>query len=86
MVQVDHKWYEVEVPSGEQSGLKIHTTFCIVDGDAENLGIEFDVGESLHWSQQRGWWLTPSMNVFSPPSCTDDLATPTNDGARRTKG
>jgi hypothetical protein len=76
LVQVDRKWYEVEVPSGEESGLKIHTTFCMVAGDPENLHIEVDVDESLHYNEQRGYWLTPSISVVSTPSCTDDLATP----------
>jgi hypothetical protein len=83
LVRVDGKWYEVEVPSGSQSGIKIHTMFCMVEGDPENLRIEFDVDDSLHYSEQRGYWMTPSMDVHSMPSCTDDLATPPPSGPRR---
>lgn len=75
-VRVDRKWYPLEIPSAEESGLKVHTRFCMVDGDAASVELDWDVDESLHYSEERGYWLTPSIETFSPPTCADDLRTP----------
>lgn len=75
-VEVDRRWYPLEIPSEDQSGLKVHTGFCLVDGETSSLELDWDVDESLHYSDQRGYWLTPSLETFSPPTCADDLRTP----------
>lgn len=75
-VELDRKWYPLEIPSGDQSGLKVHTGFCLVEGEASSLELDWNVDESLHYSEERGYWLTPSIETFSPPTCADDLRTP----------
>jgi hypothetical protein len=75
-VQVDRRWYPLEIPSGDRSGLKVHTRFCLVDGEATSLELDWNVDESLHYSEERGYWLDPSLETFSPPTCADDLRTP----------
>lgn len=72
-VEVDRRWYPLEIPSVEESGLKIHTRFCLVDGETVSLELEWDIDEALHWNEQRGYWLTPSLDVHSPPTCAEDM-------------
>jgi hypothetical protein len=75
-VRVDRKWYPLEIPSGDESGFKVHTGFCMVEGDATSVELDWNVDESLHYNEERGYWLTPSIETFSPPTCADDLRTP----------
>lgn len=75
-VEVDRTWYPLEIPSSDKSGLKVHTGFCLVDGETSSLELDWNVDESLHWSEERGYWMDPSLQSFSPPTCADDLRTP----------
>jgi hypothetical protein len=72
-VKVDGRWLDLEVPSGKQTGFKIHTNFCLVEHEYANLNLRWNVEESIHYNEARGYWLTPSIHVASPPSCTDDI-------------
>jgi hypothetical protein len=75
-VEIDRKWYPLEIPSEDKSGLKVHTGFCLVDGEAASLELDWNVDEALHYNEKRGYWLEPSLESFSPPTCADDLRTP----------
>jgi hypothetical protein len=75
-VLVDRTWHPLEIPSVEQSGLKVHTNFCLLDGETSSLELDWNADEALHYNEQRGYWLEPSLETFSPPTCADDLRTP----------
>lgn len=75
-VRIDRKWYPLEIPSGDESGFKVSTRFCMVEGEATSVELDWDVDDSLHYSEERGYWLTPAIETFSPPTCADDLRTP----------
>ncbi|MBL3526611.1 MAG: DUF4382 domain-containing protein [gamma proteobacterium endosymbiont of Lamellibrachia anaximandri] len=40
--------YELQVPSGSQTGLKINTGFEILEGDTNDYTIDFDLRKSVH--------------------------------------
>jgi hypothetical protein len=65
--------YPVEIPSGDTSGLKFKTNFCVERGTIEHLNLEWTVDDYFHHSDERGYWLEPSIKIISPPTCTDDV-------------
>ena len=73
VVRVDNQWHWLDIPSGDESGLKIHTQFCLADDVTTNLQLEWNLEDALQHNDQRGYWLTPSIDVFSPPTCVDDM-------------
>ena len=36
----------------------------------------WEVADNLRHSERRGYWLTPSIEVWSAPTCAGDLTTP----------
>jgi len=59
-VELDRRWYPLEIPSEDESGLEVPTGFCLVDGETASLELDWNVDEALHWSERRGYWLEPS--------------------------
>ena len=81
-VKVDRKWYPLEIPSGDTSGLKIDAAFCLLEGEIDVLTLKWDVDESLKYNEQKGYWMNPVIKPWSPPTCTDDLRTPPVDNVQ----
>jgi len=75
-VEIDRQWYPLAIPSQDSSGLKFHTEFCLYDGETLSLEMDFDIDESLHYNESRGYWLEPSITVQSPPTCVEDMRNP----------
>lgn len=75
-VEVGGVWFRVTIPSGEQTGFKVHTNFCLVEGETTSLDLDWNVARSVHHNDEKGWWVDPSIEIHSPPTCTEDLRTP----------
>lgn len=75
-VERDHRWYPLQIPSEDESGLKVHLSFCLIDGETHSLELDWNVEEALHYSEQRGYWLEPSLDVSHAPTCADDMRAP----------
>jgi hypothetical protein len=74
---VGDRWFPLDIPSGDESGLKIHTSFCLESsGDIASLELAWDASDGLHYSERRGYWLTPSITVWSAPTCAEDVTAP----------
>ncbi len=63
--------YELRVPSGSQTGLKINTGFEILEGDTNDYTIDFDLRKSVHQPKgQTGpsgdpvYWLRPTLRLM----------------------
>jgi hypothetical protein len=68
-IVVDGDVHELEIPSGEQSGFKIHVSFCLDEDEDNVLTLEWDVAAGLHHNAKKGYWLTPSVHIADAPSC-----------------
>ena len=74
---MDGRTVALDVPSGEQSGYKIHGYFCLDGEEAENedgqpeaeLWLAFDFEKGIKYSDQRGYWLVPSVQILDAPTC-----------------
>ena len=75
-VKVDRKWYDLEIPSADSSGLKIDAEFCLLDGQIDVLTLRWDIDKLRQYSAHKGYWMNPVINAWTPPTCTDDLRTP----------
>lgn len=75
-IQIGRMWRRLRVPSGEQSGFKIHTSFCLEDGVTTTIQLEWDIAELLHYNDTKGWWMEPAVTVPTPPTCATDKRTP----------
>lgn len=74
-VEIDGKWLPLEIPSGDTSGLKVHTSFCLIDGETHSLELNWkvEVEDALHYNEEQGWMLRPSLEVSNAPTCADDM-------------
>ena len=75
-VERDHRWYPLEIPSVDESGLKVNMSFCLIDGETHSLDLDWNAEDNLHYSEERGYWLTPVLDVSHAPTCADDMKAP----------
>lgn len=64
-IVIDGNEYELEIPSGAETGLKINRGFEITRGDETALVIDFDLRKSVHAPQNAGtsYLLRPSLRT-----------------------
>jgi hypothetical protein len=55
--------FELVVPSGSESGLKIGSGFSLHEGTATTITLDFDAGQSVHYTQGRGYMMAPVIHV-----------------------
>ncbi len=88
--------FPLDISSGDTSGLKIHGEFCVHehaddddddDDDPEHVlylswdvGDVGDAGEGIRHSDQRGYWLVPSIQIDGAPGCGDHEHDTDDDG------
>ncbi len=63
LVIVDVVEDELTVPAGHQSGLKIHHTFDITDGETYDATIDIDVARSVHRTGNDRYMMRPVIRV-----------------------
>ncbi|MCA9651007.1 MAG: DUF4382 domain-containing protein [Myxococcales bacterium] len=78
-IYVGNEAQPLEIPSGQSSGLKIHGELCVAhDDDPEDepaeheLVLRWDVDEGIRYSDERGYWLVPSVHIDDAPACPSD--------------
>jgi hypothetical protein len=62
-ITIDGESYPLFVPSGSQSGVKLHLGFDIVEDEMIEILIDFDAGKSIVWNPQK-YILNPSFKAF----------------------
>jgi uncharacterized protein DUF4382 len=55
--------FELVVPSGSESGLKIAGGFTLHDGEASTITLDFDAGQSIHYSAGGGYMMAPVIHI-----------------------
>ena len=64
-IKIDDAMYELRVPSGSQSGLKLNTGFTLAAGATANFTIDFDLRKSVtDPGGQPGMFLKPSLRLI----------------------
>lgn len=64
-IKVDGEIFEIKIPSGEQSGLKLDGPFNIVSGKLFRLDLDFVAKESVLWTKGQGYKLKPVIEISS---------------------
>ena len=65
-LKIDDDIFPLDVPSGAQSGLKLHGNFTIEEGILTELVIDFDVAKSIHEiAKKQEYKLNPSLRVIA---------------------
>ena len=64
-VVVDGTPYDLEIPSGEQSGIKINHQFQILPGDVYELLLDFDAEKSIHQKGNGDYQMQPVIRAVS---------------------
>ncbi len=61
----DGSRHELEVPSGDQSGLKLHSGFAVPNGGSANFTVDFDLRKSVHEPMNAGdsYKLRPTLRI-----------------------
>jgi len=61
----DGSRHELEVPSGDQSGLKLHSGFAVPNGGEANFTLDFDLRKSVHEPMDAGdsYKLRPTLRI-----------------------
>lgn len=61
----DGSRHELEVPSGDQSGLKLHSGFAVPAGGEANFTLDFDLRKSVHEPMNAGdsYKLRPTLRI-----------------------
>jgi len=62
-IKVDGEVFDIKIPSGEQSGLKLNGTFNIVSGKLFRLDLDFVAEESVLWTKGQGYKLKPVIKI-----------------------
>lgn len=57
--------YRLKVPSGEQTGVKLVTSFDIVKGKKVEVTLDFDAEKSIHWTKGQGFIMHPTIEIES---------------------
>lgn len=65
-VVVDGEEYELKVPSGSQSGLKINLCLDLTGMPQYDLILDFDAAESVHQTGNNRYMLRPVIRVVNP--------------------
>lgn len=57
--------YDLRVPSGMQSGLKINLNFSLADGEVAELYVDFDAKKSVRWNPgQKLYMMNPTFKAY----------------------
>ncbi len=62
-IKVDGEVFDIKIPSGEQSGLKLNGPFNIVSGKLFRLDLDFVADESVLWTKGQGYKLKPVIKI-----------------------
>jgi len=62
-IKVDGEVFDIKIPSGEQSGLKLNGPFNIVYGKLFRLDLDFVAEESVLWTKGQGYKLKPVIKI-----------------------
>jgi len=62
-IKVDGEVFDIKIPSGEQSGLKLNGPFNIVSGKLFRLDLDFVAEESVLWTKGQGYKLKPVIKI-----------------------
>lgn len=65
-VVADGKTYDLKVPSGSQSGLKIKICLDLTDAPQYDLLLDFDAGASIHQTGNGKFIMKPVIHVMNP--------------------
>ena len=68
-VTVDGVEHELRVPSGQRSGLKIHHTFEITDGEIYEATVDIDASRSVHQNGHGQYMMRPVIRVRADALC-----------------
>jgi len=68
-VTVDDEVFDLRVPSGSQTGLKIHHEFEIVAGEVYDATIDIDVSRSVHRTGNGRYMMRPVVRVRHNAVC-----------------
>lgn len=72
-VVVDDETYDLKVPSGSQSGLKIKVCLDLTDMPEYDLILDFDAGKSVHKTGNGKYIMKPVIKVVNPDAkCGDE--------------
>lgn len=65
-IQIDGAQFELRVPSGAETGLKLNTGFIVPQGGVANYTIDFDLRKSVvEPNGQPGYYLKPSLRMVN---------------------
>lgn len=81
--------HPLDVPSGKTSGFEVHGEFCVFhhhrgheadghDASEHRLELRWNHDEGIHHSDERGYWLEPSVSLGEAPSCPEIGTAPAN--------
>lgn len=62
-IQIGGLQYELRVPSGAQTGLKLNRPFTIPEGGAASFTIDFDLRKSVHERSGNVYMLRPTLRI-----------------------
>jgi len=64
-IKIDGEIFDIKIPSGEQSGLKLNGPFEIVKGKLFRINIDFIAEKSVLWTKGQGYKLKPVIQISS---------------------
>jgi len=67
-VVVDGETFPLMIPSGTQSGIKLNHGFELTEGTLTSITLDFDAGESVHYTPGNGWMMRPVIDVIATTS------------------
>ena len=70
IIQVDGEVFDIKIPSGEQSGLKLKGPFEIPRGKLFRLTIDFVASESVIYNKGQGYMLKPVLRISDTSEIT----------------
>ena len=65
-VKVDNEFFELEIPSGSQSGLKVKTCLDLTNVMDYDLVLDFDALESIHQTGNGRFIMNPVIHAVNP--------------------
>lgn len=60
----DESRYDLFVPSGIQTGVKINLDFAIEPNEIIEVYVDLNATKSVHYNRGRGWMMRPTFNAF----------------------